>query len=103
MISKTLRNKIIETLSIVAYEKIILFGSQARGDNSKQSDIDLLIILKRDTSISDKIRLSTQIRKNLAEKMIDADILIKDKTDVDYLRDKTGSVVRNALIEGVSL
>ena len=35
--------------------------------------------------------------------MIDVDILVKDKHDIEYLRDKPGSVVRNALQEGILL
>lgn len=103
MISRTLRKKIKDSLSIITYEKIILFGSQSRGDYSKQSDLDLLIILENNIPINKKICLSTQLRKRLAAKMIDADVLIKDKNDVSYLKDKPGSVVRNALLEGIPI
>ena len=93
----------MDSISHLNYEKIILFGSQARGDNTKYSDIDLLLVLKKNTSIGDKIRLSTKLRKVLAKNFLDADILIKDLNDINYLADKTGSVVRNALDEGIVL
>lgn len=103
MISHTLRDQIEDSLSIVSYEKIVLFGSRSRDDYNEQSDFDLLIILKNETPKNKKISLSTLIRKRLATKMIDADVLVKDNTDVDYLKNKTGSVVRNALLEGIQL
>lgn len=103
MISRSLRRNIKDSLAAITYEKIILFGSQARGDYTGQSDFDLLIILKDVASMREKIHLSTQLRKYFASKMIDADVLVKDKKDIDYLKDKAGSVVRNALLEGVSL
>lgn len=103
MISRTLRNQIKDSLSILTYEKIVLFGSRSRGNYNEQSDFDLLIILKNETPMHKKISLATLLRKRLATKMIDADVLVKDNTDVDYLKDKTGSVVRNALLEGIQL
>ena len=103
MISRVLQKKIKDSLSKITYEKIILFGSRSRNDYTKQSDIDLLIVLKDNTSLNNKIYLSTQVRKRLASEMIDADVLIKDKTDISYLKNKTGSVVHNALLDGIQL
>ena len=39
-------------------EKIILFGSKARGDDEKYSDIDLLILTKKEKTNSDRTKLS---------------------------------------------
>ncbi len=103
MISKTLRKDIKESIGKIAYKKIILFGSRARGDYDKKSDFDLLIILSKNKSAREKIHLSTMLRKRFASKIIDADIVVKDGRDIEYLRNKPGSVVRNALEEGISL
>ena len=103
MISRTLRKDIKNSIGKIAYKKIILFGSRARGDYNKQSDLDLLIILSKIKPTHEKIHLSTVLRKRFASKMIDADIVVKDTKDIEYLKDKPGSVVRNALEEGVSL
>jgi predicted nucleotidyltransferase len=103
MISRSLRKDIKNSLGKISYKKIVLFGSRARGDFTKQSDFDLLIILSKTMSTSKKIQLSTVLRKRFASKMIDADIVVKDVKDVEYLKDKPGSVVRNALKEGVAL
>ena len=93
MISKTLSKDIKNLIGKIVYEKIILFGSRARGDYNKQSDLDLLIILPKIKSMREKIHLSTVLRKRFASKMIDADIVVKDTKDVEYLKDKPGSVV----------
>lgn len=103
MISRTLREDIKQSLDKIDYKKVILFGSRARGDYTKESDFDLLVILKDIMPARRKIRMSTLMRKHLAEKMIDADILVKDKKDIECLKNKPGSVVKNALREGVSL
>ncbi len=103
MVTRSVRKLIKELLSSIPYDKIILFGSQARGDSTGQSDLDLLVILKDVTPVQKKIRLSTMLRKSFAARMMDVDIVVKDKQDVDYFKDKAGSVVRIALLEGVSL
>lgn len=103
MISITLRKDIKNSIGKIACKKIILFGSRTRRDYNKQSDFDLLIILSKIKPIREKIHLSTVLRKRFAAKMIDADIVVKDTRDIEYLKDKPGSVVRNALKEGVSL
>ncbi|MHC4620271.1 MAG: nucleotidyltransferase domain-containing protein [Planctomycetota bacterium] len=103
MIAGSVRELIKQSLSSIPYEKVILFGSQARGEGTSQSDFDLLVILKEVAPMGRKIQLSTMLRKSFASRMVDADVLVKDAEDVDYLKDKPGSVVRQALREGISL
>jgi len=97
---QTLLKKVFGDLN---YEKIILFGSRARGDSSERSDYDILIIMEEDLSIKEKMRLLIRLKRELAKKEVDADIIIKSSNEVDYYKDKIGSVVRNALREGVAL
>ena len=97
---QTLLKKVFGDLN---YEKIILFGSRARGDSSERSDYDILIIMEEDLSIKEKMRLLIRLKRELAKKEVDADIIIKSSDEVDYYKDKIGSVVRNALKEGVAL
>jgi len=103
MISQTLRQRIRDILSTASYDQAILFGSQVRNDATAHSDVDILVILRDDVSLREKIRLSTELRKRLASELIDADILVKDHRDIEALRGQPGSVVRNALNEGVPL
>ena len=92
-----------EVFADLDYEEIILFGSRARGDFSKGSDHDILIIMQRSLTIKEKMRLLSSLRKELAVKGIDADIIIKSRDEVNYYKDKIGNVVRAALKEGVAI
>jgi predicted nucleotidyltransferase len=94
---------ILDVLSSVQYKRIILFGSRARGEATRWSDCDLLIVLNEDMSIPEKMILASSLRVKFAEKGIDADIILKSDKEVDYYRDKIGSVTREALKEGVVL
>lgn len=85
------------------YEKIILFGSKVRGDFSEGSDYDILIIVQGSLTIAEKMRLSARLRKEFAQKGIDADIILKSHDEVEYYKNKIGSVVRTALKEGVAV
>ena len=85
------------------YEKIILFGSRARGDFTEESDYDILIIMKKNIAIKEKIKLSSHLRREFAKKEIDVDIIIKSIEDINYYKDKIGNIVRIALKEGVVL
>ncbi|MDP3105007.1 MAG: nucleotidyltransferase domain-containing protein [Candidatus Methanoperedens sp.] len=84
-------------------KKIILFGSRARKDFSRSSDYDILLITETTFEIKEKMSLSKKIREYLAKSGIDVDVVIKSDSEVQVLRDKQGSIVRNALKEGVAL
>ena len=103
MVSTGLRQTIKDVVGTIDYDRIVLFGSHARGENTEQSDYDVLIIIKDALPMRDKIRMSSELRARFAEKLMDTDILIKDRQEVEYLKDKCGSVVRNALIHGIQL
>lgn len=90
-------------LKQIEYTSVILFGSRARDDFNKMSDYDILIVMKKNTNIIDKISLSTLLRKELAHNGIDADIIIKSADEVEYYKDKVGSVVKSAIEEGIPL
>ena len=42
-------------------DKIILYGSRARGDARDDSDIDVLIVMKQDFNYSEALRLSSKL------------------------------------------
>ncbi|MCG2689698.1 nucleotidyltransferase domain-containing protein [Candidatus Parcubacteria bacterium] len=48
-------NKVVERLRPYKPEKIILYGSRARGDNREDSDIDLLIVKKTKKQYFDRM------------------------------------------------
>ena len=84
-------------------KNILLFGSRARGDFEKKSDFDLLIIVEEPISLIEKREMAREIRKKLAEKLIPCDVIIKSISEVEYYREFIGSVVREALKEGIPI
>ncbi len=50
-----------EILDPLSYEKIVLFGSRATGEYSEGSDYDILVILKDNISIRQKMSLSARV------------------------------------------
>ncbi|MEO0277864.1 MAG: nucleotidyltransferase domain-containing protein [candidate division WOR-3 bacterium] len=87
----------------VKVTKIILFGSRARGDQTRKSDWDLLIVVDRNLSRSEKIRLGHLVRKELANQLIPCDILIRSSDEIEQRRQVIGSVIKTAFSEGVPL
>ena len=98
------RSQIKSVLAGISHEKAILFGSRASGTARKDSDYDILLILKENNvSAREKIRLATKIRKELAGMGIDADVLIRTHEEAEYYRKKIGSVTKAALEKGVAI
>ncbi|NWF49870.1 MAG: nucleotidyltransferase domain-containing protein [Ignavibacteriaceae bacterium] len=88
-------------LQEVEVEKVILFGSRARGDNKPESDLDLLIIQKDDFS-KNKSRWNEtiKIRKALKDFIIPKDILLFSEAEVDYWKDSLNHIIPTCLREG---
>jgi len=87
----------------VKADKIILFGSRARGDFKPESDWDVLVIARNNLSIKEKMVYSKKVRENLAKLGIDCDIIIKSEKEVESSKKMFGSVVREAMREGMPL
>ena len=94
---------ILDALSLVDYQKCILFGSQARGGATGSSDYDILIITKQPVSHEEKFFIAAKVRNCLAQNLIDADVLVRSSDEVEAYRDLPGSIIRHAVLEGVEL
>ena len=101
MLNEELKEQIKERLlSKFKPEKIILFGSQARGSADYKSDIDLLII---SNFSEDRFKLMQQMRLELLPINYAFDVILL--TEQEFERDKKypGTVSRYASKEGVIL
>ncbi|MBS3813579.1 nucleotidyltransferase domain-containing protein [Candidatus Bipolaricaulota bacterium] len=77
-------------------EKIILFGSGARGDMDKNSDLDLLVVKKA----AHRRKVAGDIYMNLVGFGHPVDVIVVRPEDIDRYRDLPYLVIKQALDEG---
>jgi len=97
-----LLDEMIDTIvQEVAPEQIILFGSQAKGTGTKESDIDLLII-ETDPFTNKRSRKNEIIRiwKALSCFAVPKDILVFSRNEVEHWRTSVNHVIARALRDG---
>ena len=80
-----------------APERVILFGSHARGEAGPDSDIDLLVVLDGPLKRREK---RVAIRTVLHGIGTAKDIVVVTPEEVNAQKDLPGSIVRPALLEG---
>jgi predicted nucleotidyltransferase len=78
-------------------DKIILFGSFAKGTADGDSDADLLVVMPVTTS---KRKQGAQIDMALADVGLPKDVIVVTPEEVQKYRDVVGSIVYPALREG---
>jgi len=83
-------------------KRLILFGSQARKEQTQASDYDLLVVVD-DGLDGQTIDIATKIRKRLAAHLIDADVLVRTESEAKALSANRNSVTATALREGMRL
>lgn len=83
--------------------KIILFGSRAKGNYTKDSDWDFFVIVDKRLSFNEKWDIIDKIKIKLAKLGIPNDILIKSEEEVTEAKDDVGRIIYYILKEGVEL
>ena len=78
-------------------ERIVLFGSQARGGARPDSDVDLLVVLP---DVEHRRRAAARIHTALAGIPLGKDVIVVTPQDVEGLADVVGTLVQPALREG---
>ena len=72
MLNKSLVNKVLKILSPHRPNRVGIFGSFARGENIKQSDLDILISFKESVSLLKLV----MIQQELSDKLhLDVDLV----------------------------
>lgn len=85
--------------SSVSPDKIILFGSFARGDSRDDSDFDILVLKKNIKNEREITR--TLYKKFLSENIATpVDLIAIDYDKYNYLKDKTGYIYKTISQEG---
>jgi predicted nucleotidyltransferase len=83
--------------------RVILFGSHARGEASRNSDLDFLVI---EPSVEHPASESVRLRRVLGDLVVAADVIVvseqraaSSEQRVDEWRDVRGSLIHAALAE----
>jgi predicted nucleotidyltransferase len=92
-----LREIVQQILSVTEPEKIILFGSYARGDATEESDIDILIIQHSDLP---RHKRATPIRLALRGLFPSKDIVVYTPEEVEEWKSASTSFIASVLREG---
>ncbi len=93
---RALAEVIHRVVAVARPEKVILFGSAARGEWGPDSDLDLLVI----KSGVHRRRLAQAIYRNLVGVGFPVDVVVVTPEDVERYGDSIGLILEPALREG---
>lgn len=103
-LNQIIQDVVATTVAAVAPERIILFGSYARGNPGPDSDVDLLVVAGTPSTPAyqrqDELR---RIRRALRGLRISVDILLYTPEEIDAWRDSPNHVIARSLREGVTV
>jgi len=95
-------NQAFEKRKIIV-NKIIVYGSRARGDYREDSDWDFLVVIDKEIEHREKREIASEIRKNFVYSGMPADIIIiSEKVYHERLND-VGHIVYYAVKEGIAV
>jgi predicted nucleotidyltransferase len=85
--------------SRISPEKIVLFGSYARGENTANSDIDILIVMK---NLDNERKIKGQLYKALLDENISTsiDFITIDYDKYNILKNRVGFIYKTIEQEG---
>ena len=92
----TLHEIVRRVVEVARPERIVLFGSAARGEMGPHSDVDLLVI----TEVADRRGLGTRIHRRLYGVEAAVDVVVVTPADVQRYKDAHALIIKPALREG---
>ena len=87
----------------IQVEKILLFGSHARGTAHADSDWDLYVLVNQELAFADRRRLTTEIKRELARLRIPNDVLLKSNKQFHATQTYPGHIAYTVAQEGIPL
>jgi predicted nucleotidyltransferase len=95
--ARTLRDVTQRIVSTAKPQRIILFGSSARKTRNRDSDIDLLVIVRGPVH---RRQLAQKIYRNLHGIGLPVDVIVATEDDIEKHGNQIGTILRPALKEG---
>jgi predicted nucleotidyltransferase len=84
-------------------EEIVLFGSYAWGQPHQDSDLDLCVIVADDIVGFNRIEWGVRALNAIDDLMVDVDVMVKTRSDVDMFKTVKASLTRKIVEEGRQL
>jgi predicted nucleotidyltransferase len=101
---KKIINKVLEERGIKV-ERIILFGSRARGEYEALSDYDIFVVIKGNIDKLEKRKLKKEIYRSLhlVFPFYPFDIIVKTKKEFEAEKDIVNTLSNEVLSEGIEI
>ncbi len=96
-LSKEIRRMVDLIVERFHPEKVILFGSHARGEAGPDSDVDLLVVMPVQGSKREK---AVEIGVALHDIRLPKDIIVTTPEEFEWRKDIVGTIERPAMREG---
>ncbi len=97
---QVLQNAVERIVAVARPSRVVLFGSQARGEAGPDADLDLMVIKPR---VDDRFEEMVRLRQAVGQVGIGVDVLVYSEADVEERRDWCTSPIYWALREGRTL
>jgi len=93
----TLAELVRRVVEVARPDRIVLFGSAARGEMGPDSDLDILVVK---SGVEHRRRLAQDIYMNLIGVGMGVDVIVLTPEDIEAQKESVGSIVGPALDEG---
>ncbi len=101
--AETLDDIVRRVVAACRPEKIVLFGSAARGEMGSHSDVDLLVVKDYDKHWRERKRVYDSIYRELYGVPVAIDVVVATPDDVERYRNSHPLVFKSALQEGLTV
>lgn len=90
---------------VIPYKKeIIFFGSRAGGNYTKESDYDILVIVhQKNADKRDLAGFQARVKRLCAKAGLDADVIVRDNTHAEQMKNFPGNIIHSALQTGIHI
>ncbi len=94
---KLLKEVTRRIVASVKPQRVLLFGSAARGRMNKDSDFDMLVVMREPVH---RRQTAQKIYRNLHGTGIAVDIIVATEKDLEKYGQRAGTILKSALREG---